>query len=152
MELISATKKEFMVVQLMAGFEPHQYLNWMVALDRSIIQGHRGVEIHGCSCSMRFTRSQMEVMAKGVYDGRSKGQSVLVAGSARMDTFRQSGESLAGRYFAYRLHPVSVKEWWPTVGRHPSKPGSTDGARRIPEPCLARSVMADRWRRQYATI
>lgn len=28
-----------------------------------------------------------------------------------MDTFRQSGESLAGRYFRLRLHPLSVREW-----------------------------------------
>ena len=34
---------------------------------------------------------------KGLIDGRPEGQTLLVSGSARMDTFRQSGESLAGR-------------------------------------------------------
>ena len=28
-----------------------------------------------------------------------------------METFRQSGESLAGRNFQARLHPFSVREW-----------------------------------------
>ena len=34
---------------------------------------------------------------KGVVDARADGQALLVTGSARMETFRQSGESLAGR-------------------------------------------------------
>ena len=33
---------------------------------------------------------------KGVIDARPVGQALLVIGSARMDTFRQSVESLAG--------------------------------------------------------
>jgi hypothetical protein len=31
-----------------------------------------------------------------------------VTGIARMDTFRQSGESLAGRFFGLRLYPLSL--------------------------------------------
>jgi predicted AAA+ superfamily ATPase len=140
--------------QLMAGFEPHQYLNWDVALDRSIIQGHRWSrdtrllvldEIH--------KKPDWKSWLKGVYDGRSKGQSVLVTGSARMDTFRQSGESLAGRYFAYRLHPISVKEWVAHIGQTPQQALDRLMVRGgFPEPCLAEdAVTADRWRRQYAT-
>ena len=48
---------------------------------------------------------------KGVIDGRLPGQALLVTGSARMETWRQSGDSLAGRYMAFRLHPISVREW-----------------------------------------
>jgi uncharacterized protein len=44
---------------------------------------------------------------KGVFDGRAINngtyQEILVTGSARMYTFRQAGESLAGRYFSWRL-------------------------------------------------
>jgi uncharacterized protein len=44
---------------------------------------------------------------KGVFDGRANNngiyQDILVTGSARKDTFRQAGESLAGRYFSGRL-------------------------------------------------
>jgi uncharacterized protein len=35
---------------------------------------------------------------------------LLVTGSARMDLLRKSGDSLAGRFFTYRLHPFDVKE------------------------------------------
>jgi len=43
--------------------------------------------------------------------GRAKGQSILVTGSARLDAFRQAGESLAGRYFSWHLLPVTVHEF-----------------------------------------
>lgn len=32
-------------------------------------------------------------------------------GSARMETFRESGESLAGRHLHLHLAPISVREW-----------------------------------------
>ena len=48
---------------------------------------------------------------KGVYDTKPETQSILVTGSARLETYRQSGESLAGRYFHIRLYPLSVKEY-----------------------------------------
>jgi hypothetical protein len=70
-----------------------------------------------------------------------------------METWRQSGDSLAGRYLAFRLHPLSVREWRDQQG------GSAAAAlARIlerggfPEPCLAdKTEDADRWRRQYFT-
>jgi predicted AAA+ superfamily ATPase len=33
-----------------------------------------------------------------------------------LDTFRQTGESLAGRFFSLRLHPLSVREWCAQTG------------------------------------
>ena len=47
---------------------------------------------------------------KGTFDTKPARQSILVTGSARLETFRQTGDSLAGRYFLHRLHPLSVKE------------------------------------------
>ena len=90
---------------------------------------------------------------KGVIDARPVGQALLVTGSARMDTFRQSGESLAGRYLHLHLDPVSVREWCAPSGMaadqalvHLIEQGG------FPEPCLAeRPDDAQRWRRQYAT-
>ncbi|MBW2319230.1 MAG: ATP-binding protein [Deltaproteobacteria bacterium] len=34
----------------------------------------------------------------------------IIAGSARLDWFRKSGDSLAGRYFLFRLFPLSLSE------------------------------------------
>jgi uncharacterized protein len=47
---------------------------------------------------------------KGVYDGRPRGQRILVTGSARLDLYRFGGDSLQGRYHLLRLHPLSVAE------------------------------------------
>ena len=86
------------------------YLNWDVPADRAVLQQQTWP-----LSSRLLVFDEIRKMAgwkawlKGVVDGRPAGQQLLVTGSARMDTFRQGGESLAGRYFAYRLHPVSVR-------------------------------------------
>lgn len=131
-----------------------EYLNWDVPADRAILLRQSWSpraplvvldEIH----KMPDWKSWL----KGVADGRPRSQAVLVTGSARMETFRQSGESLAGRVHALRLHPISVKEWCAEFGGTEG-----DALERLlerggfPEPCLADDpVVADRWRRQYFT-
>lgn len=47
---------------------------------------------------------------KGIYDTRGVTPPMLVTGSARLDTARKAGDSLAGRFFQYRLHPLDIKE------------------------------------------
>lgn len=47
---------------------------------------------------------------KGVYDTEGLKPHLLVTGSSRLDTYKKVGDSLAGRYFQYRLHPLDVKE------------------------------------------
>ncbi len=47
---------------------------------------------------------------KGLFDGKTKAQKILVTGSARLDLYRFSGDSLQGRYHLLRLHPFSVAE------------------------------------------
>lgn len=47
---------------------------------------------------------------KGIVDDDQENQNIIVTGSARLETFRKTGESLAGRFFQYRLHPFDIKE------------------------------------------
>ena len=47
---------------------------------------------------------------KGIYDKEGIPPQLMVTGSARLDTYRKVGDSLAGRYFQYRLHPLDLKE------------------------------------------
>ncbi len=48
---------------------------------------------------------------KGLYDeGHLKRQSIIVTGSARLNISKKMGDSLAGRYISYRLHPLDLKE------------------------------------------
>ena len=139
---------------LMPHFAQAQYLNWDVLDDRRVLQRQSwnpkaGLlvldEIHKMPNWKRYL--------KGVFDGRADGQAILVTGSARMETFRQTGESLAGRYFRMRLHPLSVREWVD----HANVAADEAMARLLerggmPEPFLAKTpAAADRWRQQYFT-
>jgi predicted AAA+ superfamily ATPase len=47
---------------------------------------------------------------KGVYDTEGLQPPLIVTGSARLETYKKVGDSLAGRYFHYRLHPLDVRE------------------------------------------
>ena len=137
-----------------------QYLNYDVAADRAVIERQSWLphtsllvldEIH--------KMPSWKTWLKGVIDGKPARQQLLVTGSARMETFRQGGDSLAGRYFALRLHPLSVREWCAhgpaeLHGGHPPTPDEAL-ARLLerggfPEPMLdPDAVQADRWRHQY---
>ncbi|WP_218576641.1 ATP-binding protein [Desulfobacter latus] len=47
---------------------------------------------------------------KGFFDSYGTDFKILVTGSARLNIYKKSGDSLMGRYFNYRLHPLSVAE------------------------------------------
>ncbi|MEO8021232.1 ATP-binding protein [Polaromonas sp.] len=138
--------------KLLGEFKDAQYFNYDVPEHRAALENRTWNkkstllvfdEIH----KMR----QWKPWLKGVFDGRADGQSVLVMGSARMDTFRQAGESLAGRYHKLRLHPISVREWCEQTGATPED-AVTHLLQRggFPEPCLADTdEEADRWRNEY---
>ena len=49
-------------------------------------------------------------LVKGFYDKYQGRCHVLITGSARLDVYKKGGDSLMGRYFNYRLHPLSVCE------------------------------------------
>jgi len=140
--------------QLMVGFENAQYLNWDVPADRTLIADNAWSPKSGLVVFDEIHKmKEWKSFLKGAWDGRSPGQAMLVTGSARMDTFRQGGESLAGRYFNWRLHPFSVRELVETQDISPADALSLLLERGgFPEPCLASSATeADRWRAQYAT-
>jgi len=85
---------------------------------------------------------------KGVFDTKPQNLKILVTGSARLDMFRQSGDSLSGRFFSHRLLPFSVSEL-------ANEKISRDIDRFIirggfPEPFLTKTdTDAKRWRNQY---
>lgn len=139
---------------LMQSFDNAQYLNWDVLADRAVLQRQSWNPRAGLLVMDEIHKMpNWKAWLKGVADGRSPGQALLVTGSARMDTFRQAGDSLAGRYFSFRLHPISVREWCAHAGIDPAAALDHLLARGgFPEPCLASDLtQADRWRSQYFT-
>lgn len=47
---------------------------------------------------------------KGVYDKYRERLHVILSGSARLDIFQKSGDSLTGRYYLHHLHPFTLAE------------------------------------------
>jgi predicted AAA+ superfamily ATPase len=53
---------------------------------------------------------------KGIYDsGLTKKQSFIVTGSAQLDVAKKMGDSLAGRFWSFRLNPLDLKELGPSA-------------------------------------
>ncbi|HEC15217.1 MAG TPA: ATP-binding protein [Sedimenticola sp.] len=100
----------------------NRYFNWDNQNDRQLIL--RGPE--HIAAAMGLDR-QLEENPIAVFDelrkyGRWKGflkgwfdtyeaeVRTLVTGSARLDVYKAGGDSLMGRYFSYRMHPLSIAE------------------------------------------
>ncbi|MBI1869776.1 MAG: ATP-binding protein [Chlamydiae bacterium] len=49
-------------------------------------------------------------LLKGYYDEWHEKTQFIVTGSARLDLFRRSGDSLVGRYFLFKMLPLGVRE------------------------------------------
>ena len=128
--------------QLMADFEPTRYLNRDVPADRQLItQQAWSAKARLVVFDEIHTMRDWKAFLKGAWDGRSKGQAMLVTGGARMETFRQGGESLAGRYYTWRLHPFSVRELMETQGVTAAQALARLLERGgFPEPCLTQSA------------
>ena len=47
---------------------------------------------------------------KGLYDTYPKKAHLIITGSARLDVYQKSGDSLMGRYLYYRFYPLSIAE------------------------------------------
>ncbi len=129
-----------------------QYFNYDVAEDRRVIEaGARDQRAGMLVFDEIHKRPDWKNWLKGVYDGKPEKQKLLITGSARLETFRRSGDSMAGRFLSLRLHPVSVREWCAETGANPED-ALTHLLQRggFPEPFLTESLTdAERWRRQY---
>jgi len=126
------------------------YLNWDVVEDRErILKRELPVSPLWVFDEIHKYRSWRNYL-KGIFDGRPSGQQILVTGSARLDLYRYSGDSLQGRYHMLRLHPLSVAE----LGVE-----SSDEFHQLlvlggfPEPFFSGSeVEARRWSREYRNL
>ncbi len=54
--------------------------------------------------------SKWKTFLKGYFDSYGENFKTIVTGSARMNIFKRGGDSLMGRYFLYRMHPLSLRE------------------------------------------
>lgn len=91
---------------------------------------------------------------KGLYDKQGLQQKILVTGSAKLDTYRKVGDSLAGRYFQFRLFPLDIAEVVELYKNDIDKAYDTlITCGGFPEPYLAGSKeYYQRWRRTHFDI
>src|SRR6266545_3592921 len=126
------------------------YLNWDVSEHREQILRHELPPGRFWILDEIHKYRRWRNFLKGLYDGRPRGQRILVTGSGRLDLYRFGGDSLQGRYHLLRLHPFSVAELGMT------RPAELLDLLRLggfPEPFLSGSeVEARRWSREYRTL
>ena len=54
--------------------------------------------------------SKWKGFLKGFFDLYENRTRIFATGSARLDVYKRGGDSMMGRYFPYRIHPLSVAE------------------------------------------
>lgn len=126
------------------------YLNFDTATDRQVIRKQSWSRKHELIIFDEIHKMRdWKRWLKGIYDTEGVRPRLLATGSARMDTFRRGGESLAGRHHLHRLHPFSVAE---LKGIFPAKE-ALDSLLQFggfPEPLLSQSEESSkRWRRSH---
>jgi len=130
-------------------FHNGQYFNWDLDEDRVAIlkkEWKKTKDIIIFDELHKYPRWKNWI--KGVYDTKPNQQQYLVTGSARLDIYKRSGDSLMGRYHYWRLHPITLDEL-------PEGVSKDEAYRRLltfggfPEPFLANDEReARRWRRE----
>lgn len=141
--------KTWLAKEIAQSFSHSVYLNYDSREDRSLIEAESWLpntellildELH--------TMPGWKNYIKGVFDTKPRQLRILVTGSARLDTLRQAGDSLAGRFFQHRLLPFSPAELYPADVAVDLHHFMERGG--FPEPFLAESATeARRWRMQY---
>ncbi len=92
-------------------FTDFEYLNFDNLEDRSLILERSWTKDKGLVIFDELHKMQnWKGFLKGIYDNSKEKYPILVTGSARLEIAKKMGDSLAGRFFAYRLHPLDIKE------------------------------------------
>jgi predicted AAA+ superfamily ATPase len=132
--------------------ESFVYLSYDAAADRRLIAGEAWDKTAELVVFDELHKmKKWKTWLKGLYDTRGVPPGILVTGSARLDVLRKGGDSLAGRFHSYRLHPFTVKELAAPSGETPrailDRILATGG---FPEPYLkGAEIDAARWRRSH---
>ncbi len=125
----------------------HRFLNWDNIEDREfVLRQNTPVESFVIFDEIHKFRDWRNYV-KGLYDKNFENKKFLVTGSARLDYYHYSGDSLQGRYHYYRLHPLSAGELCIDSQSDFESLLTLDG---FPEPFFSQSkIQAERWMREY---
>ncbi len=94
--------------------------------------------------------SRWKNFVKGTYDTQKAKHRFVITGSAKLDVFKKGQDSMLGRFFSWRLHPLCLSEL-----RHEFKMSDPQALEKIlalggfPEPYLeGDEIFAKRWRKE----
>lgn len=102
--------------------EDPRYINWDRQSDRLLITRGPDAVAEALELSVLTERparvvfdeihkyAKWKSFLKGFFDTHADACRVIVTGSARLNVRRRGSDSLMGRYFLYRMHPLSVAE------------------------------------------
>lgn len=147
----------------------HSYFNWDNPAERILFL--EGVDAIAKQAGLQEVRAEKPILVfdeihkfgkwknflKGFFDLYEKAARIIVTGSSRLNVYKRGGDSLMGRYFYYRVHPLSVAEivspeWMETELKQPKPISEADWAALLehggfPEPFLQRSPhFSRRWK------
>jgi predicted AAA+ superfamily ATPase len=173
--MISGPRQVGKTTSSRTGAGDHAYYSWDRQSDRALIT--RGADAVAADLGVDALQSSPRHVVfdeihkyrswrsflKGFFDVYSEQTRSVVTGSARLGHFRRGGDSLMGRYFLYRMHPLSVGELArQTVAEEPVRPpqrierSSLSDLLRFggyPEPFLrAETRFYNQWRRMRTEL
>ena len=130
----------------------YEYLNYDSGSHRKIIHTEEWTrDVEMVIFDELHKKKNWKSWIKGIYDTEGIKPSLLITGSARLDTYKKGGDSLAGRFFSFRLHPLTVKEICQFL--HEESKDALDKLIQFggfPEPYLNNNDrFANRWRRTH---
>lgn len=142
--------KTWLAKEIAKSFKQSVYLNYDSREDRKIIEKESWLPSTDLLILDELHKKQnWKNYLKGVFDTKPKSLRILVTGSARLDAFKQVGDSLAGRYFTHHLLPFSPAEFVACGIKNYSMDDLIERSG-FPEPYLAdNAIDAKRWRSQY---
>lgn len=141
--------KTWLAKDIARHFKKSLYLNYDSTTDRAIIRQEAWLDdINLLVFDELHKMKGWKNYLKGVYDTKPDTMQILVTGSARLEAFRQQGDSMAGRFFRHRLLPFSPSEMTQLSESFDINSFIERGG--FPEPFLSKSTVdANRWRMQY---
>ncbi len=105
-------KTTFSLNFLSGGQETHPaYLSWDdISTRKLLLQGVLPANENLLILDEIHKYREWRNLVKGMYDKNKSSRKFLITGSARLDYYRRGGDSLQGRYYYHRLHPLSLLE------------------------------------------
>lgn len=114
--------KTTLVKELLKSHAENIYLNWDIPADRHKILSFFEQSTSFVNLDVKALKKPIiafdeihkfknwKNFLKGFYDLYKDDLNIIVTGSAKLNIYKKGGDSLMGRYFLYRMHPLTVAE------------------------------------------